>query len=568
VRPAPGVSPVARWTLRLFWLVPLAFYGWTVCPGPGWIDSSMIAGFVHSLHLGTTANTHNLFHVLGRIWTLLRPSADPHAWLNLLCAALGAGTVYLVCLAGYRLTSNLTAALAGAVALMLSHSLWWHSTVLEVYTLNTLLLAGMVLCLVRHDRTRGLPELYAAAFLLGLACSNHVLMGLFAVAFVAVLPWPPARRDPAGTPRVLTVKSLCSLGLCFALGFGVFELAFLIDFSARCNQHSPLTYRAMGAELLDLVDGATGGSFRRSMFPAHVTAATRWGWRLNYLFTLLMNYPSVAFVLGGLGAVGLWRKRHDFPRTFVFVGVGGSIQAAWSANYMIWDMFAFGLPVWVLFGLLSIVGFDALWRRGRATRLALLGLLPSLLVGPLLYARIPHWAATPGFWQRYFAEMHHVANIWDPARYLANPNKRHYDAVSRFAQAVFRELPPGAHHYDSGSKGHYPLALYYQRVLRVRRDIRHHLIFGPALTPQSIAAMARDIDASLERGEAVYVSSPYWPERLVLNRLYAQHGPPRSNPQSLSVAQLERTFPRYELRRIPLIEGEPFFIYRLVPRAR
>jgi len=74
----------------------------------------------------------------------------------------------------------------------------------------------------------------------------------------------------------------------------------------------------------------------------------------------------------------------------------------------------------------------------------------------------------------------------------------------------------------------------------------------------------------LEKGEAVFISSPYWPERPVLNELYALLAPPQRRSAAwangLDVRELERTFPVYALQRVPLIRGQPFYIYRLARR--
>jgi hypothetical protein len=51
---------------------------------------------------------------------------------------------------------------------------------------------------------------------------------------------------------------------------------------------------------------------------------------------------------------------------FLFFGLGIAAQVAWSANYLIWDMYAFSLPVYVMLGVPLIVGADALLKRARS----------------------------------------------------------------------------------------------------------------------------------------------------------------------------------------------------------
>jgi hypothetical protein len=304
------------------------------------------------------------------------------------------------------------------------------------------------------------------------------------------------------------------------------------------------------------------------MFPENVSPASRLNWRLNYVFLLFMNYPSLAFPLGWLGLYAFWKKR-AFRFSFWFFLAGLTAQAAWSSNYLIWDMYAFALPVWVLFGLSVILGFDLLWRKGPAFRKALAVLSVTLLVGPYLYARIPDWARQKGFWSRYFKFFHYVSNVWEPAKYLANPDKRGYRETEEFVRGVLQKLPVGSHLYDDDGKGYYPLALYYQKVLGERRDLRHHLIFGPQLTNPRVVAL--EIRSLLREGQTVYISSPYWPERPVLNELYSLLSAPETRSPAwvdrLPVERLESTFPQYRLERVPVVEGKPFFIYRFQKRG-
>jgi hypothetical protein len=244
-------------------------------------------------------------------------------------------------------------------------------------------------------------------------------------------------------------------------------------------------------------------------------------------------------------------------------------------------MYAFGLPVWVLFGLLVILGADQVWRIGSSGRIALAGLTPTVLLTPLLYAAIAKWGYIPpeaydreraGFWQRYFDLFDYVANVWEPARYFANPNKHGYDAADHAADRVFERLPPGAHLFDDDGKGYYPLGLYHQRVLNRRRDIVFHQIFGPFLSHAEIESHARDLRSLLARGQSVFISSPYWPERPVLNRLYemfmAETGARGTHVGSMTPKDLEHAFPGYRLERVPISDREPLFIYEFVPTNR
>lgn len=547
---------------KFFWIIPLGFYTYTACRYPGWIDAPMIARDVYFMRQGVWVNTHNLFYVVGRLWSLLLSPLELHYALNLLCAVLGAVTVYFVFLTGLLVTENLVASLIGALALMFSHSLWWHSTIVEVYTLNTALLSMMLYGMARYDRTEDIRYLMGAVFLFGVSVTNHVLMGLFIIAFLGIL-LVPAQWKIFKQARVWWL-----LVGCLFLGCQYYLLIFFHAWNdGVMGLHHP-GWVGQWSVLKDVIDQATGGHFKRSMFPKVISSESWWNWKENYIFLLLMNYPSVAFPLGFLGLATFWRRK-EFRTFFVFSLFGLVAQVVWSCNYLIWDMYAFGLPVWVLFGFLVILGADIIWKKGLRWRRVLIVLTPTLLIGPYLYQVIPEWSTQAGFWQRYFEPFSYVSNLWDPARYFANPNKRHYDTVKKISDTLFDQLPGGSHLFDDDGKGDYPFRLYYQEVLNRRPDLHLHAIFGPTLNDAGSRRYATEIKQLLDNHEQVFVSSPFWPERPVLNDLYLLlkgDDSQRGKVGRMTIAELEDTFPKYTLRHIPLQSDGKIFIYQLVLR--
>jgi len=293
--------------------------------------------------------------------------------------------------------------------------------------------------------------------------------------------------------------------------------------------------------------------------------------RLNYLFTLLLNYPSVALIGGFLGFYAFYKKSSQ-RLVFIFFMGGFLAQAIWSSNYMIWDMFAFGLPVWVMFGLMIILGFDYLLCISRPVKIVTLCLLPTLLIGPLLYVNIPDWEKQNGFWKEYFTKFKQVRNIWDPSLFFANPIKTSYREAELVATKLFTTLPYGAHLFDSDSKTQYLADLYYQDVMKKRTDINFHVLLGEYYDHIKAAKTAREIIDLIDKGQDVFITSPYFPERLALLQLYWMLSPiPKpawERIESLALEEFERTFPVYILQRIPLIENKPYFIYKIQRRQK
>ncbi len=553
---------IADQVKKYFWVIPLSFYSYTACHYPGWIDAPMIARDVYFMKQGVWVNTHNLFYVMGRLWSLLLAPLEFHYSINLLCSVLGAVTVYFVFLTGLLVTENLVASSIGALALMLSHSLWWHSTIVEVYTLNTALLSLMLYGVACYDVTKGIRYLVGAVFLFGVSITNHVLMGLFIFSFLGILLVPTEWKIfKQGRVWGLLLGSLF-------LGCQYYLLIFFHAWNdGVTGMHHP-GWAGQWSVLKDVIDQATGGHFKQSMFPKVISSESWWNWKKNYLLLLLMNYPSVALPLGFLGLATCWRRTR-FRTFFVFFLFGLVAQAVWSSSYLIWDMYAFSLPVWVLFGFLVILGADIIWKKGAAWRRILIVLAPTLWLAPYLYQAIPMWSSQSGFWQRYFEPFGNVSNLWDASLYFANPNKRHYDTVKKISDVLFEQLPGGAHLFDDDGKGDYPFRLYYQEVLDRRPDLHLHAVFGPTLDDAEAERHATEIKRLLDGHEKVFVSSPFWPERPILNHLYLllnEDDDQREKVESMALGEFEETFPKYALKRIPLQPDGKIFICQLVPR--
>jgi hypothetical protein len=435
---------------------------------------------------------------------------------------------------------------------------------LEVYTLNMALMAMILYKVVCFEQTGDAQQLYQATFAWGLSLLNHILMGLFLPAFIALLFFGKHKRTVA-KPRVFGL-----LLFFFFCSFQLYCYLFLKEFSQQASAYYPLDFDKALDIFLQMAHNTTGGNFKVAMFPDHLSGEQLLQWRLNYIFLLFLNYPSIAFFIGLLGAVHFFKKC-EYTGFIAFFAVGLTTQVLWSANYIIWDMYAFGMPVWVLFGLLVTFGFQWLnsqihWRKPIFLILSL-----SLFLPPAIYKNIVTEAQVQGsFWHTYFQPFTYVSNVWNPAEYFANPNKRDYDRVHRIADELFRTLPPGAYLYDDDAKGHYPLALYYQKVVGKRKDLNIRPVFNPLFTEEQAKRDALEIKELLARGHRVFLSSPYWPERDILNHLFVMLSPShQANLQysaSLPIEHFEAAFPVYMLKRLNLASDPKIFYYELALR--
>ena len=553
-----------------FFLIPGIFYFITACRTPGWVDATLIVSNVVDLELKSWVNCHNLFHVLGYAWIALFPEVHIHYALVLLSALFGALTVQLMFLVFLETTKSRLIAVAGALILMMSHSLWWHSTMLEVYTLNTAILAGMLLCIVRYNQSEKLRNLYIASFLLGLGCSNHLLMVFFAFGFIAVVVFLLFKK------RELTFAALAIIMGCFLVGAGLYLFVFTRDylhnvqlFSVRLPAQSTLAryLNAFGTT----VDNATGKDFRSYMFPSDVSIAEKRFWRMNYLIVILYNYPSAAILFALFGFFSFWKTKL-LRMTFLFFMIGLVAQIVWSSNFFIWDMYAFSLPVYVLLSLPMVFALHHMYTRVKSGPILLLLLLPLLMTSPLVYTAVSDDGGKEGMVKRYFQkypEWEQAENTWDVVEYLTNPNKRTYDKVVQYSEQIFQILPENAHFWNSVGRADYPLRLYYRDIYKIRTDIRHHSLFNPFMSHEEAEPEAKRMKTYIENGSPVYIASLSFPERLVLDQLYLlfDSGKDLRWVSSLSTEELLGSFPEIGFEKVVLIEDEQIWIYRIVLKS-
>lgn len=128
-----------------------------------------------------------LFTILGHLFTLLPFGSIPFRinLLSVICNAVAVGITYLI---GWRLTKSHLAVAVAALLLAVNPIFWEWSLAAEVFPLNNLFAALLILLLVIwHEQPETSGTLIVASFLAGLALTNHQTIVLLAPAFCFVL---------------------------------------------------------------------------------------------------------------------------------------------------------------------------------------------------------------------------------------------------------------------------------------------------------------------------------------------------------------------------------------------
>jgi hypothetical protein len=327
---------------------------------PDTLDSPMLQAEVSVLGIGHPTG-YPTYMMLTHLFTYL-PIGDPAYGINLASAVFGVAAVLVVYLAGLRLCGRAVAAAAGALAFGLSDAFWGQAVIPEVYTLEALLVALLILALLVWRDTRADRYLLLSAFLVGLSLTHHltsVLLVPAALAFVFL-------SDRSVFSKVGLV--LKSFGL-FLLGLlPILYLPMRAVMQAPLNEADPST----PGRFLLLV---TGGSFlaesseKGRHCSSSALALADPSTKLGLLGEQLLGQFSIILMLVGVFAAVFLLFRDRAAAVLLgtlFFGCLG--QALIYLQLGIEDFYVFLIPAFLAFGLSISAGLGAVlrWAEGLA----------------------------------------------------------------------------------------------------------------------------------------------------------------------------------------------------------
>lgn len=239
------------------------------------------------------ASGYPLFTLLGHLFGLLPLGSIPFR-LNLFSASCHALTVGVVYFTAFRLTRSRLAALVAALFLAVNPLFWTWSLVAEVFPLNDLLAALLILlCVIWHEHPERTRILVAISFGAGLALSNHHTIVLLAPAFAFVLI----------KHRALLRPRIGLLVMCVAAFLvGLLPYAYIPWASA----HHPAYNWGGVSSLNDLVALVT----RRAYGTGNLVGETGYmgGSVLARMTALLVSFGAVTGLLTFFGALAAYQR--------------------------------------------------------------------------------------------------------------------------------------------------------------------------------------------------------------------------------------------------------------------
>src|SRR5215203_6006978 len=391
-----GTKHLRRWGAVLLGaaLVVLfsVLYGGTLAPtvlpygAPDTLDSPMLQAEVSVLGIGHPTG-YPTYMMLTHLFTYL-PIGNPAYGINLASAVYGVTAVLVIYLAGLRLCRRAVAAAAGTLAFGLSEAFWGQAVISEVYTLEALLVALVILALLVWRDTRAERYLLLSASLVGLSLTHHLTS-------VLLVPAAPAFV-------VLTDRSVFSkVGLMLkSLGLFLFGLLPFLYLPIRAIMQSPLDEADPSTpwRFLLLV---TGGSFLaessekgRHCSPSALALAdpsTKLGLFADHL---LGQFSIILMLVGVFAAVFLLFRDRAATVLLGTLFFGCLGQAVVYLQLGIEDFYVFLIPAFLAFGLCISAGLGVVlrWTEGLAAgsatgRIIVLVLSFLMLAIPLVGVR-------------------------------------------------------------------------------------------------------------------------------------------------------------------------------------
>lgn len=301
------------------------------------------------------AMAHPLYIAAGQLFTAI-PIGNFAGLLNCFSGVGMAVALANLAVINSLLTGRQWIGLATAAMLGVSHTVWWLSTIAEVYTWSVAGLTAEIWLLLLIIRKPRRQLLVALAFVNGLGWSIHNLALLPLPVYATVALLLVLRRQLPAWSLLLALGS-------YLLGSGLY-LAMIIQLAV-----------------------ATGD-------PAMAVSSNRGSFKIN---AALGSLNFVSFI-GPLAFIGLTRLRHrlgNWPATAL--GAIAIIQIGFVARYPVADQFTFLLPSLVMIAIAAAVGVAVLsdqsthWRR-----MATVACTLSVLLPPVIYASSPTLLKTIG----------------------------------------------------------------------------------------------------------------------------------------------------------------------------
>jgi hypothetical protein len=324
-------------------IAALAVYLATLAPGLIAIVDTPVFQFVGRV-LGVPHNPgYPAYVLLTHAYTYF-PIGSLAYRMNLFSAICGALSVALVFLLCRRLECRWVTSTMGALGLACGSVFWSQAVIAEVYTLNALFLAAILLNMIAWAKEGAPIRFYSAVALLALGLGNHTALILFAPGLVVfallVNPRFALERRTVAFVFVMAALSLAQYG-------------FII-----LRTHTPGAYvESPATNVRELSGVILGRQFRDAFFafPLSTVIRARIPQLLRHLVIPELTVPGSLLALAGA-----WYLfgRSIATGVLLWIGAGGTFLFA--ATYDAVDIHVFLIPCFIVLWITAAVGAEAI----------------------------------------------------------------------------------------------------------------------------------------------------------------------------------------------------------------
>ncbi len=483
-------------------LLAAVLYIATCAPGVLWQDSGMYQYRIwHNDIEGKLglALSHPLYHIIG-IGVKSIPLGEYGYRINLISAifaAISVANIFL--LLRLWLGRNMPAVIA-AITLALSHTMWQHASIAEIYTSYTALFTAELIFLLQYFRSRRIGYLCLLGLFNGLAIANHmwavIALTCYLVLMIVLLAQKQIRLKHLGV--------IGGLWIVGAMPYGYLVISKYIetgDFTAT------------------LVSALFGNSWQGAVLNIRFLTNMRLLTTLVKENMIFMAYnfptPNAIFFFAGLYAL----KKSSPSRGFRYIFLALLILFfIFAFRYTVPDRYAFFIPFYCLASILIGIGFNMLAcgsnRRIPACIVFILALLPIPI-----YIIAPITAQNRGFKLTRREVPHREEYTW-----FLQPWKTGYDGAERFASEALGGVENAAIIIADGTTV-YPL-WNIQEIKGLRKDVE--IISEHRNYRNRIPLPSVDTIGELMAERTIYVVSPeagYCPDYLLERYDFIRAGP-------------------------------------------
>lgn len=374
------------WFALVAFCLPLLIYTLTLAPTIYNLDSAELTTAVASNGI-VRATGYPLYLLLGKIWSWL-PVGDMGYRMNLFSAFCGAATILLLDRILRRLKIMPWVRL-GALGLLATAPYFWAlSLIAEVYTLHTLLMAGIILLLMRWAEAPGPGRLAAPIFLAVLSMGNHAATILLLPGLIFYIV--------ASHPRELLKRRVWIAGILAATAGAIIFLVLPLRYASGPLFNYAGQFNAAGDFVpvnLMSFDGfwwlVTGKSFAGQMFGYSfhelLSQAKAFGQELWVAFFAIGIGPGI------LGLVVLLRRHWRLGGLFLLLFLANVI---FYIDYRVVDKATMFLPAYLIWAIWLGVGYQTLiyWLVRTMPHANLKPLAYGVLVTMVLLALAWNWS--------------------------------------------------------------------------------------------------------------------------------------------------------------------------------